>query len=400
MPASVNEATRSDVLIIGGGVIGSAIACFLSRMGGFDGRITVIERDPSYTQASTALSAASIRQQFSNPLNVAMSRFGVEFIRDFETLFAPPLTPVSLNLRENGYLFLAANARQAEILRANHKVQRAGGADVALLSPEALGARYPMLNTGDLTLASMGQSGEGWFDNMGLLNGLHDLAKHNGVNYLKDEVVSLTRDGARITAAHLASGARLSAGMFVNAAGPRAARVARMAGIKLPVEPRKRTTFVFQTPEPPPPDMPLMVDASGVYVRPEGAFWMGAVAPDPDPAAEWEDFEPDHTDFETRLWPALAARSRVFEAIRLRRMWAGHYAYNRFDQNAILGPHPECRNLCFANGFSGHGLQQAPAVGRGIAEWIAYGDYRTLDLTPLGFARVLEGRPYRETSIV
>jgi glycine/D-amino acid oxidase-like deaminating enzyme len=394
------DADIYDIVIIGGGVIGSSIAYWLSINPGFQGKTAVIERDSSYATASTALSAASIRLQFSNAINVAISKFGVDFIRNFAARFPPELPGVDLGFRENGYLFLASAQQRCEILRQNQRVQRAGGADTVLLDRAELKKRYPMLNLSDITLGSLGQKDEGWFDNMGLLNGLRDLAKHNGVRYLNDEVISLQRAGNQITTATLMSGAHLSAGSFVNAAGPHAALIAAMAGINLPVEPRKRTTFVFQAPKPPPPGMPLIVDSKGVYFKPEGQFWMGAVQPQPDPAVAFDDFEPRHAEFEDRLWPGLAARAPMFEAIKLRRMWAGHYAYNTLDQNALLGLHPEVSNLYFANGFSGHGLQQAPAVGRGIAELLVFGRYETLDMSPLGVARVVDGKVFRETSIV
>lgn len=384
----------TDVLICGGGVVGSATAYYLTALG-FPGRVTVVEPNPGYARAATALSAGGIRQQFSNPLNMRISAFGVEVIRDF-----PRIAGRDLHFHEHGYLTLAATAAQAETLRANHAVQRAEGAQVDLLDPAALQARFPHLEVADLALAAFGARGEGWFDNMGLLQGFRALARAAGVGYLRDEVTALDRAPGRVTAAHLASGGRLACGQFVNAAGGRGAEVAAMAGIALPVERRKRTIFALTAANPPQGRLPLMIDPSGVWCRPEGAGFIAGCTPDPDPSVSPDDFEPRHREFEAKVWPVLAARSRAFEAIKLRRFWAGHYDMNILDRNAIVGPHPEIGNFHFANGFSGHGLQQAPAVGRGLAELIACGAYRTLDLAPFGFARVAGDRPCLERAVI
>ncbi len=380
--------SSADILICGGAVVGSAVAYHLTRLG-FDGRIVVVERDPGYAKAATGLSASGIRLQFSDPLNVAISRFGVETIRGF-----------GLTFHEQGYLYLAATEAGAAELRSRAVVQMAAGAGTELLDRQALVERFGHLNVGDLTLAAFGARDEGWFDNMGLLAAFRDGAREAGVEYLTDTVVGLEMDGARVAAARLASGGRIGCGHFVNAAGGTGAEVAAMAGVAIPVERRKRTVFSFDVAERPDGRLPLMIDPSGVWCRPEGAGFIAACTPDPDPAVEAEDFEPRHAEFEEIVWPVLAARAECFERVKLRGFWAGHYDYCTLDANAIVGPHPEIGNLHLANGFSGHGLQQAPAVGRGIAERIAFGEYRTLDLGPLGFGRVAEGRRQVERCVI
>jgi glycine/D-amino acid oxidase-like deaminating enzyme len=384
----------ADVVICGGAVTGSAVAHYLMA-GGFPGRVLVVERDPSFARAATALSASGIRQQFSNPLNVRISAYGVEVVRGFREVAG-----IDLSFREHGYLYLAATEAQAAVLRANHAVQAAEGAAVELLEPEALKARFLHLEVGDIVLAAFGTAGEGWFDNMGLMQGFRQLAQAAGAEYRKGEVVGLELSGGRVAAVLLADSTRIGCGQFVNAAGGRGAEVAAMAGIAIPVERRKRTVFAFAAAAPPAGPLPLMIDPSGVWCRPEGAHFIAGSAPDPDPAVDAEDFEPRHGEWEETVWPALAARSPSFEALKLTGYWAGHYDMNTLDHNVIVGPHPEVGNFHFANGFSGHGLQQAPAIGRGIAEMILHGAYRSLDLSPLGLARIAERRPFLERSVI
>lgn len=396
-----------DVVIVGGAVIGAAVAYYLTADPDFDGTVLVVERDPSYAQASTTLSAASIRTQFSNPLNVAMSQYAYQVIEAFPDLMQVGDTRPDLCFQPGGYMFLAGTAQQASVLRENHKVQQACGADVVLLEPDALVRDFPHLRVHDLMLASYGRRGEGWFDNSGFLHGFRNKARAQGAVFLKDEVVAITRDSARVTYVTLASGAVIGAGHVVNASGPRAALTARMAGLNIPVEPRKRTTFAFTCETSPQGSarvndgrLPLMVDPGGVYCRPEGACFISAAAPVDDPAVDPDDFDPRYDEFDTLVWPTLAARSQAFEAIRMVNAWAGHYAYNTLDHNLIVGPHPDLPNFLFANGFSGHGLQQAPATGRAVAELIVHGRYRTLDLSPAGVERVLTGTPFPERSVI
>lgn len=382
---------QSDVVICGGAVIGSAIAWNLLDINPTLS-VTVIERDTSFQHSSTALSASGIRQQFCSPLNVAISQFGVAFIKA-----APARWGLDLNLQEQGYLYLSATEIGAQNLRRNHIVQRAQGADIVLLSPTELAGRFPHLNTDDLTLASLGLSGEGWFDSVGLMNGYQT---HSTATRLKDEVTGLHLKSGKVERVSLASGSDISCGAFINAAGPRAADIAKMAGIALPVEPRKRTNFTFDCAAPPSGALPLMIDPSGVWVRPEGSHFLCGCSPTLDPPVTYDDFEPRYQEFDEVIWPALAARSPAFEAIKMQRMWAGHYAYNVLDQNAVTGAHPDIRNFYFANGFSGHGLQQAPAIGRGLAEAVALGAYKTLDLSPLGYERILQNIPFLENCII
>ena len=398
--------TSYDVVIVGGAVIGSAVAYFLSANPDFNGSILMVERDATFAQASTSLSASSIRNQFSNPLNVQISQFGTEFIRDFADTMQVDDDRPDLNFHEGGYLFLAASEDQARTLRENHAVQRDLGVDVVLWQPDQISAAFPHLNVDDLRLASYGQSGEGWFSNTGLMNGFRKKARAQGVDYIIDEVTGITRVGARITGVTLASGQFVACGTLVNAAGARAARTAEMAGLCLPVEPRKRTIFVFDCAQSPEGTatvnnghLPIMIDPSGTFCRPEGKYFLAGTVPRDDVAVDYGDFDPRHDEFE-RLWMDLAQRSRSFEAIKVINFWAGHYAFNTLDHNVVAGPHNVVRNFIFANGFSGHGLQQSPAIGRGLAEWITYGAFQTLDLGAVGYGRIARNQPFLEKSVI
>ena len=388
----------ADVIIVGGAVMGSSIAWWLTKMQpGLD--VLVLERDPSFTQASTALSVASIRSQFTTAVNVRISRFGLDFIRNFDERLGGLGQVPSLGLKENGYLFLSSTPEGATALAEVAGMQRREGAATELWSPDQVKARFPWLETGDLTAATCGARDEGWFDNMGLLSGFRNAARALGATYVKDRVAGLTMAGGRVTGVRLASGTEVACGAFLNSAGTASATVAAMADLALPVEPRKRTVFVIDAPNARHPDAPLLVD-KGFYLRPEHGHWITATVTDSDGPCAPDDFDPDLHLFEEVIWEQLYARAPGFDAVKVVRHWVGHYAYNTLDQNAILGPHPAMPNLFLMNGFSGHGLQQAPAVGRGLAEHILTGGWQSLDLSDLSVRRVLENRPFKEKAVV
>ncbi|HUH48382.1 MAG TPA: FAD-binding oxidoreductase [Mycoplana sp.] len=396
-----------DVVIVGGAVIGSAVAYYLATNPDFNGSVLVVEKDPTYLKAATSLSSSSIRTQFSNPINVKISQYGSEVIRNFGEMMQVGDDKPDLGFHSGGYLFLASTPEQVQVLKENHEVQVSCGADVVLWNRDELANAFPHLNVADIELASYGRSGEGWFNNTGLMYGFKNKARSLGVDYVTDEVVAIGRDGDRVTSVTLKSGSVVKAGTIVNASGPRAALTARMAGLDIPVEPRKRTLFVFDCARTPEGTanvnqgrLPLMIDPSGVFCRPEGRFFLTGCPPVEDPAADWDDFEPRYEEFEEIIWPALAERSPQFEAIKVVNQWAGHYDFNVLDHNLIVGRHPAVRNFVFANGFSGHGLQQGPATGRGVSELIVYGEYRTLDLTEVGYERVVENRPFLEKAVI
>lgn len=387
-----------EVVIAGGGVMGAAVAYFLTADPAFDGRVLIVERDPSYAAAATPRSWGGLRQQFSTPENVAMSLFAVDFVRRARDLLAVDGAGPDLAFRERGYLFLASPAGRA-VLEENLALQRRLGATVECLTPAHLAARFPWLDTDGVAAAGFGPANEGWIDPNALLQGLRRKALAQGAEQAADAVIGVERAGGRVRGVVLRDAGPVACKTLVNAAGPQAGALAALAGAALPVRPRKRTTFVFDC-RTSIPEMPLTVDVSGVAVRPEGAQFIAIVSPPPAEDRDATDLEPDYGLFETTVWPALARRIPAFAAIKLTGAWAGHYDFNTFDQNAIIGWHPECPGLMLCNGFSGHGLQQAPAAGRAVAELIVHGAFRSLDLAALSYERIAEGRPLSEKNVV
>lgn len=385
-----------DIAIVGGGGMGSSTAYFLARLGGPDLRIVVVEPDPTYARASTTLAAGGIRQQFSTPENIRMSQFGYAFLEEIgETLASDGLRP-DVGLKPTPYLRLGAAAARP-VLRRHWELQRSLGAGSAWLEAGEVAARFPWMATDDIGAAILGGAGEGMFDPYSLLQAFRRKATSLGVRYRRAAAVGLelAADGRTVAALQLDDGGRLGCGAVVNAAGPRAAAVAAMAGIALPVDAVKAHSFVFRA-EQPLPDCPIILDqVGGVHLKPEGELWVCA-APGGAPATGPDDFDPDPDLFETVVWPRVAARVPQFQRLRLTRGWVGHIELNRLDGNPVLGPHPDRPNLHFVAGFSGHGVQHVPAAGRAAAELILHGDYRTLDLSRFGWERVLRGEPLAE----
>jgi glycine/D-amino acid oxidase-like deaminating enzyme len=387
-----------DIVVVGGAVHGSSAAWWLL---GADSAldVLVVEPDPTYQKSATALSVASVRCQFSNPVNVEISRFGVDFIRDFQGHIPDGGVP-SLGLRENGYLFLGSSRESAALMEDLAQMQRRFGASTRVLARAELAARFPWMNLDDVEAGSLGEKDEGWFDNMGMLSGFRTGAIQRGATYLKDRARSLLSSEGRIAGVDLEGQGIVSADLVLVAAGTGTTALLRTLDLAWPVEPRKRTVFFVDAPNARHPDAPLIIDHTGVYLRPEHGSWITATVPQDDRACAPDDWEPDHMQFEDTIWPLLYQRSAGFDAVKVQRSWVGHYDYNTLDQNAILGPHPGCRGLYVASGFSGHGLQQAPAVGRGLSEIMLTGSWQTIDLSQLGVGRVLDGRPFLEQAVV
>ncbi|PCJ10018.1 MAG: FAD-dependent oxidoreductase [Rhodobacteraceae bacterium] len=392
--------TSYDVVIIGGAMMGASVAWFLTNHPGFDGTVLVVERDPAYELSSTAHSNSCIRQQFTQAVNVQVSQFGADYVRNFRSYLGGDPDVPEIHMQSFGYMYLAASAEGEQVLRVAQKMQAAEGAGTRILSREMLAGQFPFYNLDGIRIGSHNPVDEGYFDGGSMFDWWRRKARVGGVEFVSNEVTGISRDGGRVTGVVLADGTRIAAGHVVNAAGPRAGHVAQMAGVSLPIEPRKRYTFVFEAARPLDVDLPLTVDPSGVHVRSDGKYYMAGCPPHDDPAVAPDDFIADHSLWEEKVWPAIAERIPQFDALKLMQSWVGHYAYNTLDQNAIVGPHPEITNFLLINGFSGHGLQQAPAMGRGVAEWIASGRYETLNLSPFAYDRIPAGRPLLEQAVI
>ncbi|NJO23276.1 MAG: FAD-binding oxidoreductase [Sphingomonadales bacterium] len=389
----------ADVVIAGGGIVGSAVAYFLSTDAALRRRrIVLIERDPGYREASTARSAGGIRQQFSTPENIAMSLFTLGMFRRLTEMFG---ADADVAFREQGYL-ITATPEGLPLLTENVALQASMGADIALLKATDLAGAFPWLSTDGVAVAGFGRTGEGWFDPTSLAVLFRKGAAESGVAIVHDRVVGIGVSG-RVESVALASGKSIACGALVNAAGPWAGELSAVAGLKLPVEPRKRFVYVIDCREVSEALHlgPLTVDPSGVWFRPEGRMFICGKSPEENEEPPVGNLDAiDHTFFEQQVWPQLAARVPAFESIKVANAWAGYYDTNTLDQNAVIGPHPDVPNFYFANGFSGHGAQQAAAAGRAIAELVLHGKFQTIDLTRLGYARIVNNQPLAERNVI
>ena len=389
-----------DVVIVGGAMMGSSSAWWLSQNPDFDGKILVVERDPSYETASTSHTNSCIRQQFSNEINIRISQFGVEFIQNFKEFMGNAEAP-EIALHDYGYMYMAGDQRLAEVLRECQAIQARLGAGTRIMTPEAVAEAYPFYNMDGVVLCSHNPLNEGYFDGGTVFDWFRRQARANGAEYIHNRVASMEREGDRITSVQLETGETIACGQVVNASGPRAAVTAGMAGLTIPVEPRRRYTFIFDCETQLERALPLTIDPSGCHMRSDGRYFLAGCPPmGEEKAMDFHDFSFEDDVWEEKLWPVLANRVPAFERIKVVNSWVGHYAFNTLDQNAVIGPHPEVSNFLFCNGFSGHGLQQSPAMGRGISELVTYGGYRTLDLSDLGYERIIENRPFLEKAVI
>jgi len=418
---------RCEFLVIGGGIMGASVAYWLSQWH-TGGEIVVVERDPTFTQAATVLSVGGIRQQFSLEENVLMSMFGAKFIREaHRNLSVSGKDPPEINYNPQGYLFLATEEGGATMEEA-HRRQRLQGAKVALYSPSRLKEDFPWLNTEGLALGSYGLENEGWFDPWGLLNGMRNKAASTGkAQFVQGELVGCTFDYQYGTWGHdlyrdaliRKKNGKIQPIRFaniINCGGPWAADIARLMKVgiddtdnpddvrcvRLPVEPRKRYVYVVHCPDGPGLDCPMLIDPSGLYFRREGlaGLYLVGMSPTPEEEPSNENLDVDYDYFYEKLWPILAHRVPAFENCKVKNAWAGYYDYNYYDENCIIGGHPYYQNLYFCNGFSGHGIQQAPAAGLALAELITYNQYENIDLSRFDFRRFLVGAPMLEADIV
>ena len=385
-----------DLLIIGGGVMGSSIAYHLAH-DGFKGRIAVFEKDPTYEKASTVLSVGGIRRQFSTDVNVRLSQYSLTFYQEFgERMEVEGFHP-EIDFKPRGYLFLGSE-KNWPLLVKHQAFQRSLGVETRLLNIDETLQLIPDLNAEDLVGSSF-SAGDGYMDPHSVLQGFVRKARHLGVEYICQEVVEILRKGDHLEGVKTKDGTTYFSSSIVNAAGPYAGEVGKMAGIEIPVVPVRRMVYLVKPPRLFDYDLPLTIDTSGVYFLHETGrqILTGKSRKEEPPGFNyvW-----DRNYFQEAIWPALAHRIPLFDELKVVSGWAGPYEVNQWDSNGIIGEHPGVRGFYMAVGFSGHGFQQAPAVGRALSEWIRLGRYETVDVRPLGYERILEGRRVLEEEVI
>ncbi|XP_033925422.1 FAD-dependent oxidoreductase domain-containing protein 1 isoform X3 [Melopsittacus undulatus] len=394
VPRDPQPPEEADVVVVGGGVVGWSVAYWLkaleARRHGM--RVLVLERDPTYSRASTVLSAGGIRQQFSLPENIHMSRFSASFLRNInEYLGVPNEPPVDIQFQPSGYLFLAS-PQDAEGLEATVKVQRSGGR--GLVRP---------LDPPHCSAAQSHVPGGAQLRRGGFVTSAEDLMPPRGPDPLS----------ARIKRIHVYMQDSLeyqpvTCAIVVNAAGAWAGELLETAGLPealrqpLPIQPRKRYIFSWHCHDGPGLSCPFLIDTTGAYFRREGIAgnYLGGMSPPEEEEPDPSDLSVDHSYFQEQVWPRLARRVPAFSSLRPGSSWAGYYDHNSFDRNGVVGAHPRLSNLLVAAGFSGHGLQHAPAAGRALAELVLKGRYETLDLSRLGWSRLVQREPLVEGGVV
>ncbi|MBI4183535.1 MAG: FAD-binding oxidoreductase [Proteobacteria bacterium] len=380
-----------DVVLVGGGIMGSSAAYHLA-VAGHAAETCVVEPDPTYEFAATPRATGTVRQIFSEPENIRMSQYGREVYGNFAALMAVDGDAPDVNFRKGGYSFLVRGKEAVRVIEANWRTQTGLGANALLLDGKGYGARFPSINVRDVD-AAVYSPDDGWIDPYAALMGFRRKAARLGVKYLKDRVVGLEANGRRVRRVVLESGARIEAGRVVNVANCWAPAICAMVGMRVPVEPMRRQTFYFECRAEIEP-LGVTRELSGLSFRPEGRGYIGGLTRREPAGFNWS-VEPEW--FESDIWPKLANRVPKFEAIKLGRAWSGHYDENRFDGNVIIGPWTGgLENFYVACGFSGHGLQHGPAIGRALKELLLDGGYRTIDLSRFSYKRILDNRPVYE----
>ena len=374
-------AAAGPIVVVGGGVIGSSVAYHLVR-DGYPGPVVVVERDDTYARASSFLAMGGIRQQFSSAVNIRLAQYGTRFYAAFDrTMRVPEHTPRA-DFRQRGYLFLVDDAA-SDRFAARLERQRRLGARVRRLELDDIRQMAPDLRLDDIRFGVFGPD-DGYGEPREVLAGFRAAAAAGGVRYVTAEVVDLTRRAGRVAGVVLDDGERMAADIVVNAAGPFARRLAAMAGLDLPVQPVRQHLFRCALPARLPYRLPMVVDPTGVHWRHDDTgnregpdrLVVARTRLDESPG---ENFACDYPRWESEFRPPLQARMPGLAPIELIEGWAGLYAMTP-DHNPVLGEHPAAPGLLLANGYSGHGLMIAPAIGKVLSELIRLARTETVDI--------------------
>ena len=382
----------AEVVIIGGGIVGSSIAYHLTAAGCRN--VLVIERESAQGKGSTGKSMGGVRAQFSTPVNIQMSLYSIPFYAAFDQTLGYPC-----GYRAQGYLFCATSAAHMAFLRTNHERQVSLGLKTArLISADEIRAMFPQLRSDDIVGGAF-CSTDGFVDPYSAMNGFMAATSERGAELWKNaEVTGIQRDWRGITGVETSRGT-VSTRTAVNCAGAWAASIAKMVGVDLPVEPLRRMLVPTEPFDQFPHTAPMIIDMSnGFHFRPEGLGFLLA----------WNDPEetPGYkTDFDLtfieKILTRAADRVPVFEqlAVNPKRAWAGLYEMTP-DHHPVLGPVPEVPGFFLANGFSGHGVMHAPATGKILSDLILEGKTDVIDASLLNLARFAEGRMIEETAVL
>lgn len=386
---------KSDVVIIGGGAIGAATAYYLKTLDP-SVSVTVIERDPTYSIASTPRAAGGVRRLFSTPENIELSNYSIPFFETFDETMAVDGTPADIGFKKNGYLFIVP-PNDRDMLKQNLEIQLSMGCNVVWLEPDELKAKFPSMFVDDLGAATWSPE-DGWLDPHAVLIGFRKKAISLGAEFIAGEVTDLETTNGLVSAAVLSSGEKVEGDKFVNAAGAWAKDMCLMLGFTVPIEPLRRFEHYWECQDEIEP-LPYLKDPERLAFRPEGGGYTGGVPTLAEPRGY--NFDVDSNYFDEVVWPALAHRFPKFERLRLLNTMPGLYDQNDFDGNMVIGPitgGPE--NFHLLSGYSGHGLMHAPGSGRAMAELLLTGSYQTIDLTRFEYKRISDNQPIRETGII
>jgi FAD-dependent oxidoreductase domain-containing protein 1 len=374
-----------DVLVIGGGVIGSSVA-FNLKKDGFAGRVVVVERDPSYQFASSALAMGGVREQYMSPANVAMAQYSISL---FER------TP-EVDFRQPGYLFLG-NKENWQRLRRRYEIEKSLGVHVDLLTVPEIRELVPELRSDDLIGGIIGRK-DGYLDNRKVLRFLRTSAEAAGATYISDEVQRIDIAHGEIKAVHLMTRGRMETDRIVIASGAYSGSVGEIAGIRLPVTPVRQQLFYCELPRQWTYEFPMTIDPGGVHWRSFGENEISICKTDPDEPPGIR-FGGDIDRFHSDVMPDLIRRLPEFAGLKLVFASGGLYEMTP-DHNGIIDRHPSISGLYFACGFSGHGLMTSPATGKVMSELIRLGRFETIDASPFSYTRFERNEPFFDEATI